>query len=242
MTMGEIASSLAHELNQPLSAITSYNAGVRNALHALPGVDERVLAALDKQGEQAAHAGRIVHRIREFLSRRAPSQEVCKLGDIVDHAIDLLRSDLRRQRISVHTEHTQHADLEVQADPVLIEQVVINLIRNAADALVGAAVDGASISVRTLLERDAAGEPAHAVVEVHDNGPGLQGRTIEQLTAPFFSTKAEGMGLGLAICRSIIESHFGRIGASDVLPPGAGAIFVVSLPSHVAIAQAQHVH
>jgi two-component system sensor histidine kinase DctS len=230
MTMGEIASSLAHELNQPLTAITSYNAGLRNALQAMPDMDERLLVALDKQGEQAAHAGRIVHRIREFLSRRAPRQEGCSLQEIVDHAIELLRSDLRRLNIALRVEHEDQANIEVLADPVLIEQVVINLLRNAADALLGASQAAPEIVVRTSRDRDESGAPRCACIVVRDNGDGLAGHSIEQLTTPFFSTKSEGMGLGLAICRSIVESHRGQLAASDVELPYTGAVFTVILP------------
>lgn len=229
MTMGEIASSLAHELNQPLTAIASYNAGVRNALAALPNIEARLLNALDRQAEQAAHAGRIVQRIREFLSHRSPRQERCRLREVVDRAIELVRSDLKHQGIALHVTHDARAP-EVHADPVLIEQVVINLVRNAADAMAGR--DGVKrIEVRTVASRD--GETSR--VEVDDRGPGLGGRGLEELTAPFYSTKDDGMGLGLAICRSIVEAHVGHLDATDL--PGGGARFAFALPvterSHV---------
>ncbi|HEU0202409.1 MAG TPA: ATP-binding protein, partial [Burkholderiaceae bacterium] len=223
MTMGEIAASLAHELNQPLTAVASYSAGVRNSLARVPGVDARILAALERQGEQAAHAGRIVERIRGFLSRRTPQQEPCELADIVQRALDLLRPDLRRRAIQVSSEKPA-APVNVHADPVLLEQVVINLLLNAADALMTQAPPW---HIRVVVGTGDE-EPPRALIEVIDNGPGLGGRTIEQLAAPFYSTKPEGMGLGLAICRSIVESHLGVLEAGDA--PAGGACFRISLP------------
>jgi two-component system sensor histidine kinase DctS len=229
MTLGVIAASLAHELNQPLAAITSYGAGVRNALVNVPGIDARVLAALERQGEQAAAAARIVERIRAFLSRRAPQQERCELQAIVGNAALLLRPDLARRGIEFTVELPTEPlaePLALDADPVLIEQVIVNLVRNAADALDGRPAPR-TVSVQ-------AGADAAAVwLEVRDNGAGLGGRAIGELTAPFYSTKDEGMGLGLAICRSIVEAHVGELSAAD--HPAGGAIFRVRLPRAVEV-------
>jgi two-component system sensor histidine kinase DctS len=228
MTMGEIAASLAHELNQPLTAVASYSAGVRNSLARVPGIDARILTALERQGEQAAHAGRIVERIRGFLSRSSPQQERCDVSEVVDRALELLRPDLRRRGIEVQDGAARAAagnhagPLLVHADPVLLEQVVINLVRNAADVLTGRP---APRRIGVLIDSENA---ERARIRVIDNGPGLGGRTIEQLAAPFYSTKAEGMGLGLAICRSILEVHLGHLDAAEA--PGGGACFTITLP------------
>jgi two-component system, LuxR family, sensor histidine kinase DctS len=228
--LGEIASTLAHELNQPLSAISSYNAGVLNSLQrddAQSGpLDPTVLRALQRLGEQAAHAGRIVQRIRQFLTRREPQLERCSLNAIVEGGVDLLRRELDRQQ--VHLTLALEPNLpDVVADAVLIEQVVINLVRNAGDALaeqLAAPMRERRIEARTLRTAD----QRFVRIDVRDNGPGLQGRRIEALCAPFYSTKVEGMGMGLAICRSIVEAHQGALDAVET--PGGGAWFSLTLP------------
>ncbi|MDR7296704.1 two-component system sensor histidine kinase DctS [Pelomonas aquatica] len=218
--LGEVASTLAHELNQPLTAIASYGAGVTNSLAKLGVQDELVLGALQRLGQQAAHAGRIVARIREFLTRREPRHEPCDLNEVISAALDLLKRDLQRRGIALELALSPQVP-PVLADAVLIEQVVINLVRNAADALL-AREGGRRIAVGSRLAGD------FVRIDVSDNGPGLQGRRIEQLCAPFYSTKAEGMGMGLAICRSIVEAHQGILDASDTA--SGGALFSFSLP------------
>lgn len=218
--LGEVASTLAHELNQPLTAIASYNAGISNSLATLGVRDEPVLGALKRLGQQAEHAGRIVARIREFLTRREPRHEACDLNEVIAAAVDLLRRELQRREIALDLALSPQAP-PVLADAVLIEQVVINLVRNAADAL-AARPAGRQIAVSSRL----AGEFVR--IDVHDNGPGLAGRRVEQLCAPFYSTKADGMGMGLAICRSIVEAHQGVLDACDAA--AGGALFSFSLP------------
>jgi len=224
--LGEIASTLAHELNQPLTAISSYNAGVLNSLQradAAAPTDATVLRALQRLGEQAAHAGRIVQRIRQFLTRREPQLEACSLNHIVDGAAALLKREFERRQVQLTL--TLDATLPtVVADAVLIEQVVINLLRNASDALTEQSSRERRIAASTRRTPDA----RFVRVDVMDNGPGLQGRRIEALCAPFYSTKVEGMGMGLAICRSILEAHQGALDATE--SPGGGAWFSMTLP------------
>ena len=220
--LGEVASTLAHELNQPLTAIASYNTGVMNSLQRLGLDDPLVLGALQRLGEQAAQAGRVVQRIRHFLTRHEPQIEACALNPVLQAALGLLAKELTQREVQV--ELALAADLPaVRADAVLIEQVVINLLRNAADAL--REQPGAR---RIVLTSWASAEDGCVWVSVRDNGPGLQGRSAETLFAPFYSTKAEGMGMGLAICRSIIEAHHGVLSAEPA--PDGGACFRFSLP------------
>ncbi len=220
--LGEVASTLAHELNQPLSAISSYNAGVLNSLRKLPDPDPVVMRALQRLGEQAAHAGAIVQRIREFLTRRAPRLETGDINGIVRGAVDLLRNELERHQVELRLRLDERVPPLV-ADRVLLEQVVVNLVRNASDAL--STHEGRrEIEVRTSQSAD----QRFVRVDVRDTGPGLGAQRIETLCAPFYSTKAEGMGMGLAICRSIIEAHHGVFAAESA--PGGGALFSVSLP------------
>ena len=221
--LGEIASTLAHELNQPLTAIASYNAGVLNSLQRLGVDDAVVLRALQRLGEQAASAGQIVQRIRAFLTRRAPQRERCALPEVARRAVALLRRDLQRHEVRVDWHLAIDLAL-VDCDPVLIEQVLINLVRNAIDEL---ATRPAPRGGRRIAIALAAAGPRFVRVDVSDNGPGLGGRRIEQLCAPFYSTKAEGMGIGLAICRSILEAHHGVFDAGEAAEGGARFSFTL---------------
>ncbi len=223
-TLGEVASALAHQLNQPLTAVIGYNAGLQRMLGQDANASPPLLKALQRQGEQAAEAGRIVQRIREFLTRRAPQREACDLVAMARRAVELLHRDLQRQQIKIAW--SVQPDLPpVYADPILIEQVLINLVRNAADALRGPGSSGQGGRIEITASQDA---PQQLRLAVADDGPGLGGRSIVQLTTAFYSTKADGMGMGLAICRSIIELHYGSM-AADTSPLG-GARLSFSLP------------
>lgn len=222
--LGEVASTLAHELNQPLTAITSYNAGVLNSLQRTGVDDPMLIGALQRLGEQAAHAGRIVQRIREFLTRRQPRQERCDLHVLIGEAMALLRRELERQSVQVVLT-LQAQQPCVRADRVLAEQVLINLVRNACDAMTAVQANQRQIEIRT----QAAGM-GFVRIDVLDAGPGLQGRDVEALCAPFYSTKGDGMGMGLAICRSILEAHQGALDACD-RADGDGACFSFTLPA-----------
>jgi len=226
--LGEIAATLAHELNQPLTAISSYNAGVVNSLQREGVVaDPVVLGALRRLGEQAAHAGRIVQRIREFLTRHEPQLETCAPGAIVEGAVALLKRELERRRIALRLALDPRLP-SIVADAVLVEQVVINLVRNASDALAERPGPEPSAERRIDVRGSISADARFVRLDVSDNGPGLQGRRIEALCAPFYSTKTDGMGMGLAICRSIVEAHHGVLDATDA--PGGGACFSISLP------------
>ena len=231
-TLGEVASALAHQLNQPLTAIMGYNMGMQRMLSDAGYGNQAVINALKQQGDQAAEAGKIVKRIREFLTRRAPQRESCDLVQVARRAVELVQRDLSKQQIQVQwalpsaLAASHAAPLpQVFADPILMEQVLINLIRNAADALGGTAGVGSPGIIRIAASKS--GE-RFVRMDVEDNGPGLNGRTTEQLSAPFYSTKSDGMGMGLAICRSVIEVHHGGMdaGASSL----GGARFSFTLP------------
>ncbi|MET0210541.1 MAG: PAS domain S-box protein, partial [Burkholderiaceae bacterium] len=218
-TLGEVASALAHQLNQPLAAIAGYNAGAIRLLERGEPPDELVMGALKRLGEQAAEAGRIVQRIRAFLTRRAPQPERSAVPDLVSRVLTLLRRDLRGVRVDVEIAPELP---DVQADAVLIEQVLINLIRNAVDELSGHAAPHVRVGAARVGDR-------FVRVDVDDNGPGLQGRGIDQLTTAFYSTKPEGMGMGLAICRSVIEAHHGGMEAGVGTLGGARMSFTLPL-------------
>jgi two-component system sensor histidine kinase DctS len=234
-TLGEVASTLAHELNQPLTSIVSYSAGIAKALERQTHLDPDLVAAAQALSSHASQAGDIVHRIRARLTRRDPVMESAAVNPLVAHAVALLQRDLKRIGIDVSLE--LDTDLpNVHMDRIGIEQVISNLLRNAGDAMAGS-TGKKHIHVRTWLSHapPLGQPPGWVTVEVTDRGTGLGGRNIETLTEPFFSTKREGTGLGLAICRSILESHGGILHAQDA--PGIGAQFSFSLPPDTLIEQ-----
>jgi two-component system sensor histidine kinase DctS len=221
--LGEVASALAHQLNQPLTSITGYAAGVKRLMERAAQPDARLLDAMTRLGDQAAEAGRIVKRIREFLTRRSPQREAMDLGAAAQRALALLTRDLRRLQLHVQWQAAEGLP-PVDSDPVLVEQVVLNLVRNACDEM--AALPAAQRRLRVSIAPAAA--EGFLRLAVDDSGPGLRGRSVEQLVTPFYSTKPDGMGMGLAICRSIIEAHHG--GFDAVAGEFGGACFSFTLP------------
>jgi two-component system sensor histidine kinase DctS len=230
--LGEVASALAHQLNQPLTSITGYAAGVKRLLERAGQPDARLVDAMTRLGDQAAEAGRIVKRIREFLTRRSPQRETMDLGEAAHRALALLARELRR--LQLHVEWAVAPGLpKVDADPVLIEQVVLNLVRNACDEMGGVASAQRRLRVSvsragTSAKPGASDAEGFLRLDVDDAGPGLRGRSVEQLVTPFYSTKPDGMGMGLAICRSIIEAHHGAFDATA--STFGGARFSFTLP------------
>lgn len=229
-TLGEVASTLAHELNQPLTSIVSYSAGLTRALGRHPDMDPELMGAAQALAQHAAQAGAIVHRIRNRLSLRDPAMQSCDLNDIVREAVALLQRDITRLGFSATLE-LQQPLVAVVVDRIGIAQVVSNLVRNACDAMAQSGT-GQRLGIRTAL-RDVgtfAGPHRWVTVEVWDQGPGLQGQEIDSLSAPFYSTKQSGTGLGLAICRSILEAHGGQLFAHDT---DNGACVGFALPAPV---------
>ena len=219
--MGEMASALAHELNQPLSAIANYLRGARRLLdRADPASLPRVSEALDKAADQALRAGDVIHRLRDFIGRGETERRVESLSKLVEEASALALVGVKQLGVRVTMQFDPAADLVV-ADRVQIQQVVINLMRNAIDAMRG--LSPAELRVRSNV-RD--GE--FAVISVSDTGSGIAEEVRERLFDPFMTTKKEGMGVGLSICRTIVEAHGGAIWADN--NPGGGATFSFTLP------------
>ncbi|MFM7331057.1 MAG: PAS domain S-box protein, partial [Brachymonas sp.] len=216
ITMGEMASSVAHELNQPLTAISNYCTGMISRIQAKQISDEDMLAALEKTARQAQRAGQIIQRIRSFVKRSAPNRLRSEVGHIVNEALELAEIELRRRQVRLSVEIApQLPSLEV--DPILIEQVLVNLLKNAAESIDNANRPAHRRSVKLkvhLKQQDTVGD----VVEftVTDTGQGLAPEVMQRLFEAFFSTKAEGMGIGLNLCRSIVESHQGRMQAENL--------------------------
>ncbi|MBI1250131.1 MAG: PAS domain S-box protein [Alphaproteobacteria bacterium] len=213
--MGEMASALAHEINQPLSAITNYLAGARRLMERADGGDPRAADALEKAAAQALRAGEIIRRIRDFLSRSEEQRRVESLPRLVQEACALAMVGARESGVRVRYAFAPDVN-DVVVDRIQIQQVVINLVRNALDAM--AHQPNREIDVSTCAEGDAL-----ARISVADTGPGVAKEAAARLFQPFVTTKPDGMGVGLSISRSIIEAHGGRIWMEP--NPRGGAIF-----------------
>jgi len=218
--MGEMASTLAHELNQPLSAIANYLKGSRRLLEAETVDRPRLGEALEKAGDQALRAGQIIRRLRDFVSRGETERQVENLPKLIEEAAALALVGAKEHGVRVRFQIDPKADL-VLADKVQIQQVVLNLIRNALDAMVGA-------PHRELLLSSAWMEDEIAMITVADTGPGVSPEVGGQLLRPVITTKSAGMGVGLSISRTIIEAHGGRIWV-EPNATGTGAVFKFTL-------------
>ncbi len=216
VTMGEMASSVAHELNQPLTAITNYCNGMVSRVRADTIEREDLVAALQKTARQAERAGQIIRRIRAFVKRSEPQRQPAQARQIIDDAVDLAGIELRRRSVTIHTYVAQRLPL-IMVDPILIEQVVLNLLKNAAEAIDSAQLPPARRHIELrVVPRHTPDEGGVIEFSVTDMGPGLKDEVIGRLYEAFFSTKAEGLGIGLSLCRTIVESHRGRMKAQNI--------------------------
>ena len=239
ITMGEMASSLAHELNQPLTAISNYSMGTvarvrRNIATGSTTDPLELLAMLQKTSAQAERAGHIIRRIREFVKRAEPRRRPCRIRAIVDDAVGFAEIESAKRRITIRTQVPQGI-ADINADPILIEQVLLNLIRNGCEAMDGMAIRDVAREIVVVISNVAiedgpneSGSLDHVEFAVMDRGQGIDAGLYEKIFEPFYSTKAEGMGMGLNICRSIVEFHGGRLWAAP--NPGGGTIFRFTLP------------
>lgn len=222
VTMGEMASTLAHELNQPLAAIASYNSGCINRLDA-GQVDTAELSGIhDKIGRQARRAGEIIRRVHDFVRRAEPKREALDLNHVIRDAVGLIEADARKRQMRIVTSLTP-ALPAVTADPIMIEQILVNLVRNGMDAMRNTAPARREVTLSTHLLGNT------LEIRVGDHGSGIDPVTAERLFEPFFTTKSEGMGMGLNICRSIAELHHGRLTFEP--NPAGGTIFILTLPT-----------
>jgi C4-dicarboxylate-specific signal transduction histidine kinase len=222
--MGELTASLAHEVNQPIAAaVTSANSCIRWLEADVPNLEKARAAAMRivKDGTRAAE---IISRIRLLFQKGTQQLELVDVNEVIEEMIVLLRGEATRHSISVRTELA--ADLrQVMGDRVQLQQVVMNLMTNGIDAM--KSVDG----MRELAIRSQRADNEQLLVSVSDTGVGLPPEQVDQIFNAFFTTKPHGTGMGLRICRSIVESHGGRLWAGDNSPRGAS--FYVSLPTRV---------
>ncbi len=222
-TVGEMSSSLAHELNQPLCAILNYTSACVRLMKAENISTGKVEGALDQIAAEAYRAGEIIRRIRNLVNKRQPKQSKVDINDVVQGVINMEESELIQNNICVKTELAENLPL-IYVDQVQIEQVVLNLVRNAVEAMSDTTIGQRQLTVKALTN-----EADVVEVAVCDTGKGLLTENTEEIFDSFFTTKSFGLGIGLSISRSIITAHGGRLWAEP--NPAGGAIFRFTLPS-----------
>jgi len=221
-TMGEMATGLAHELNQPLAAIANFANGCVRRLHPdAQGADD-LTYALGQINSQADRAGEIIRRLRRLVGKQLPVRGGADMNELVREVCSFVEFEARKAQVQIE-QQLSIGKLGVWVDVVQIEQVLLNLIRNALDALLDVPPEQRRLLVRSF--RDDAGE---ICVEVEDSGPGIAADAAAHLFEPFFTTKQSGMGMGLVISQTIVEDHSGRI---EVRPLAeGGSLFIMILP------------
>ncbi|RTL47598.1 MAG: PAS domain S-box protein [Rhodocyclaceae bacterium] len=226
VTMGEMASSLAHELNQPLAAIASYNTGCLNLLEAAKDDPSKmelrdIESALRKSAEQAQRAGRIIRRIYEFVRRSEPRSEPLDVAELLEEVAGFVEADAKRKQVKL-TLHLARPLPALTGDRILLAQALLNLIRNGIDAARESDTSPRRVDIRAAREDD------QIHIRILDSGQGIASELVHRLFEPFHTTKSEGMGMGLKICRSVVEGHKGRLWHEAA--PSGGSIFHVLLP------------
>jgi two-component system sensor kinase FixL len=220
-TLGEMAASIAHEVNQPLSAVvTNANACLRWLALQSPDLDE-ARAAVERIIRDGSRASTVVGRIRALVQKSPPHKERLNINDIILEVIALARSQVQGNRVSLQTQLSDAVPF-ILGDRIQLQQLILNLINNAIEA-----ISGVSEGPRELLVGSRKDESKGVLVAVRDSGPGLNPENQDRLFTPFYTTKPQGMGMGLAICRSIIEAHGGRLWATANQDKGATFRFIL---------------
>ena len=225
VALGEFASAIAHEINQPLTAIATYNNTCLRLLESGRGDPQELLPAMQKCREQAKRAGAIIQRLRELLRHPAPALGAQDLNAVACAARQAAEAEALEGGVTL--ELALAACLPpVHADALLIEQVLLNLVRNAVDAVQGLAPDRRRVTIATIANADGS-----VALSVSDLGEGISPEIRERLFDPFVTDKPGGLGLGLSICRSVIESHGGTIGCDNTAAGGARFMFTLPVAS-----------
>jgi PAS domain S-box-containing protein len=228
-TMGEFSASIAHEVNQPLSAVvTNGNACLRWMALAEPNLDEAraAVTAIIKEGRRASD---IIARIRALMKKRPPKMTQIDVNDLIREVLILINHEVQRNRVMLHTDLTE-GPTAVMGDRVQLQQVILNLLMNAVESA------GMTVESRTEVLVTSRSDENQVAVAIRDSGVGIDPKDLDQLFNPFFTTKPHGMGMGLPISRSIIESHGGRLWAAS--NPSRGATFQFTLPAQFSVAAA----
>lgn len=224
-TMGEMAAGIAHEINQPLAAISTYAQACKRLLLQSSATPDDFAEPLDRISTQAMRAGEVIRRLRGFVKKSDSDSELLQCNQLIRDVVKLAEVDARKFDIPVELD-LQDRLPAVRVDPIQIQQVILNLIRNALEAMTDTSREYAKVIVSTELSIS-----GYVCIRVSDRGPGLNDETMARVFHPFFTTKASGMGLGLSISQSIIQAHGGSLSAYN--NPARGATFVVVLPPAV---------
>ncbi|WP_245621647.1 PhnD/SsuA/transferrin family substrate-binding protein [Sedimenticola selenatireducens] len=222
-TMGEMASGIAHEINQPLTAIATNAHACIRMLESHSGETERVIDVMERIGSQAARAGEIIRHLRQFVKKEQPELSRIDINEVINEVITLLRTEIRKFEVKIALDLDDRIG-KVMALHVQIDQVILNLARNAIEAMADIEEGTRLLSIATSNQPD-----DYVRVTITDTGPGLDPAVADQLFNPFVTTKPNGMGLGLSISQGIIEAHKGRIFTEP--GEGRGARFVFLLPT-----------
>lgn len=218
-SVGEMASTLAHELNQPLMALSNFAVATRSMLGSAPS--EILASALDDIIQQSKRASEIVRRVRSFINPQRGNYEYLGINDVITHAIEMLQAELQRTPATVNTLLAPGL-AQVRGDKVLLEQVIVNMVQNAIHAQLDKPAADRAIDISTHFHNNT------IQIQVTDQGTGVSVDKMGQIFTPFFTTKTDGLGLGLNICRTIVEAHGGSISVSN--SDSGGAIFTITLP------------
>ena len=221
-TAGEMASTLAHELNQPLASVLNYNTGCAALLQSGTASTEEVLEGLEKSSEQAERAGAILQQVRDFIARREPQFALCSVTEMMRDSARLVSAQAARSGIDVEIDGCDDA-VAAEADKVMLQQLVLNLAKNAIESMSDTLPDARRLTLHWRRVDE------NVLIEIADRGSGLPPELEANLFVPFFSTKPGGMGLGLRICRSVAEHHDGRLWASA--RAGGGTVLHFSFPA-----------
>jgi signal transduction histidine kinase len=219
--MGEMASAMAHELKQPLAAINYFASACANLVTSGGADDGKQIDYLNDIREQSLRAGKIISRLRDFVRKREPHHAPVDIGELIRETVGFVMPQAHEKRIKIRLQLDDRLP-PVAADRIQIEQVILNLVRNAMEAVDGDESAQQQVLIQTAVSND------YLEVSVSDTGPPLSRDVIERAFERFFTTKAKGMGLGLPISRSIIEAHGGRLGIKA--NPGRGATVWFTLP------------
>ncbi len=222
-TMGQLTASIAHEVNQPIAAaVTNAQAALRWLSAQRPDLEE-AKQALGRIVDNGNRAGEVIARIRALIKKAPPQKDRLAINDAILEVVALTHGEAVKSGVSVRTQLAEGLP-PVEGDRVQLQQVILNLIVNAIEAMSGP--DEAPRDLLVSTEKD---EPDGVLVAVRDSGPGLAPENLDRLFEAFYTTKASGMGMGLSICRSIIEAHGGRLWADANEP--RGAVFQFTLPA-----------
>jgi PAS domain S-box-containing protein len=226
-TMGQLTASITHEVNQPITAAVTYALAARRFLSAEPPNFREADDALSLIVKEGNRAGEVVGRIRALIKKAPPRKDAVAINDAILEAVALTRTEAADNNVSVRTQLPEGLP-HVQGDRVQLQQVLINLIINAIEAMRDVGEEERELLISTRHEPDGVS------VEVQDSGPGFAPADLDRVFEAFYTTKSDGLGLGLSICRSIIEAHNGQLWASPNVP--RGAIFRFTAPAHPAAA------